>query len=128
MNTDKELQQLEEFILDYNFKIETMKLTVKSKIEGTHYTSEQKWKLLSELSAEVLPSNPWVLHFRELEKNGIEYYDDLYKDRGVIIDVVNDIYDHIEACRRNGRYENIDMEQLKKEIIEQGYRTFVNDW
>lgn len=122
-------EYLNEFVDECNNRLNQLKLNINSKLTGTKYSLEEKWQLLSTLDSALLPSSKWLIHYPELEKHGLEYYDDFYKDRYALVDVV-ELYNIIQEAKEDeeDKYTDFDLEQFKKEIIEKGVRTFTNDW
>lgn len=101
-------------------------------------TLDEKWDLFSTLDSSLFKEHGWIIHLPELDKHRICWYNDFYIERHKTVDLV-DIVFNIEENRawyeelgnepeEDDKTRLIDLEQLKKEILECGYRTFVFDW
>jgi hypothetical protein len=131
MNSQKVLLELELDLLR-TMKDETIK-KVQEVIKDRSVPLAERWDLF-ENAKDVLPRRGWVIHLKELEKNrGFNWYDTFGFDRHQevsLVDVVNDITGNgYEEEDLNPDFCSwVDVDQLKEEILESGYSSFIFDW
>lgn len=96
----------------------------------------EKWELYKEFSKinNHFKIDYYYKSFKELDKNNIEYYDDFYYDRHrtiIFIDLVERIEEILNSkynSKQKERFEKIDLNDLKKEIIETELTGCLFDW
>jgi hypothetical protein len=113
-----------------NSEFANTKENVERTLSNPNVSNEDKWELLTKLDKGLLPSEVYAISLPELDKNDIEFYDDFNFERYETIDVIEEIYERVIEEQEGGtaKFSEVDLEQLKKEIIESGVRTFINDW
>lgn len=107
-----------------------IRATIKEYLGSNENSFEDKWKLFSSVNSDLLPHDKWSLDFDELQKHDLCWVSDFHVERREIVDLV-DIVDRLECDKKYNfvsKKSNIDIEQFKREILKQGYRTFVFDW
>jgi hypothetical protein len=71
---------------------------------------------------DMFPKSEWIIHYKELESNNINYYDDFNYERHETVNLVN-LVERVED------YDlDIDIDKLKEEVLEHGYSNFNFDW
>lgn len=83
---------------------------------------EDRWKLFVE-NKNLFPIHSWILHFKDLDKNHIEYYDDFGYERYRTIE-----FDELVNCIEEGTYDNVNLNNLKEEMLLSGVSGFIFDW
>lgn len=103
---------LEKELHDYIFKY----------INNKAIPLEDRWKLFVD-NKNLFPTKSWLMHFKEFDKNDINYYDDFGYERREIVDVT----EMVEMCDE-GDWTEVNLDDLKEEILESGYSKFKFDW
>lgn len=111
----KKFKEMEKDIIEYLTKY----------IKNKSIPVDERWELFKQ-NSERFPIHTWILHFEELEKNDIEYYDTFGYERYTTVDIC----DMIESLDDdfNSDDDDIDFNKLKEEILQRGYSRFVLDW
>lgn len=110
----KRLKTLESEVKEYIFK------TIKNKT----LSLEDRWTLFIE-NKRLFPIKSFLVYYSEIEKNGVNYYDDFGYEKYQIV-YVDELIDIIEEG--NDSKFSLDLNKLKEEIMEAGYSGFVFDW
>lgn len=82
----------------------------------------ERWAMFVE-NSELFPTNTWVMYFKELEDNNIEYYDDFGFERHTTVDLCDMVVDMLDDG-----WSDINFDALREDIMSRGYSKFVFDW
>jgi len=95
-------------------------------IKNKKYKLSERWEIFCEHSEFMLDINPFILR---LQKANIEYgdlYDEVVRHEIVLL---KDFIELINKTHGESHCENnVDIDQLKEEILETGYSGFTYDW
>jgi hypothetical protein len=118
-----------EQIKTLNEQLAKTKKDIAEYLKSNTVSDEEKWTILTELDVSLLPRGRCYVDYPELLKNNIECCD-LYFERYETIDVIEKIYDRVIEGKEGEepKFQNVNLEKLKKDIIAEGIRTFIYDW
>lgn len=108
----RKYKQLEEELHDYVFKY----------IKNKSFPLEDRWKLFVD-TKKLFPTKSWLIYYKEFDKNNINYYEDFGYERREVIDV-GEMVEFVDE----GNWAEVNLDNLKEEILEQGYSGFRFDW
>ena len=107
----KKFKMLEKDIKDYCLNY----------LKNKNLPLESRWNLFVE-NKNLFPVHEWVLHFKELDSNNIEYYDDFGYEKHQNVPL-----DELVYLTDDG-WTDVNLDNLKEEILETGYSAFIFDW
>lgn len=82
---------------------------------------EDRWNLFVE-NKNLFPIDNYIMHFKELDSNNIDYYDDFGYEKYQLVPLV----ELIESL--DDGWPDVNLNNLKEEILEKGYSGFIVDW
>lgn len=83
---------------------------------------EQRWDIFTQIH-QFLPTKSYYMSFDSLG-NAWSWYDDMYVEKYQTVDLIR----FAERVHDNKKWEHIDFNALKEEILACGYGSFINDW
>jgi hypothetical protein len=100
-------------------------------LKNTSIPLEDRWSIFYS-AMDILPNYSSLLHFKAIQRHGHRWPNITYKDRYETI-YLADVVDHIEDEQNpdgygSPRLSEIDLDELKEEILQLGYASFTMDW
>jgi hypothetical protein len=87
------------------------------------YSLEDRWKFYIRI-LKYLPKNYIYMDFKSLEKiREVSWYDDFFLDRYAVMDLDDRFIE-----RALEEFPEVNIDELKEEILQSGYSSFENDW
>lgn len=83
---------------------------------------EDRWNLFVE-NKNLFPVNNWIMYFKELDSNNIEYYEYFGFEKYQTVSLV-ELVDLVDGAGCS----DVNLDELKEDILEKGYSAFIFDW
>lgn len=83
---------------------------------------EDRWITFKRIG-KILPIKPWYVNLKELDDNNLEWYDDFGYDRYRTVEFL----EVVETIEENDNMD-VNLDELKEQILETGCFGFNNDW
>lgn len=112
---------------DIEFKIAEVKREFVQYILNTEIPLEERWEFFKTAPGYLKEHQSWVQHFKVLDDNGVEFYDDLGLEKYETVATWS-LVDRVLDCTSEGRFPNVKVNELKEDILSRNLGSFCNNW
>lgn len=91
------------------------------------YDLDFRWQIYLNIHR-FLPQEGTYMNFESIEKDHeVSWYDDFYLDKYAVLQLDNDFIERVQEHIEDDEW-NVDINELKEEILQSGYGSFENNW
>lgn len=113
---------------DFLKEVDKLKESFKEFCQNKSIDIEDRWEVFEQIGAFFGEDEWFVVHFKSLPKEFIMYDGNyMHADRYQTINTTS-IVEHIEEYEGDSKYSNININDVKEEILDKFLWSFVYDW